>query len=268
MEYRLVTEEKRAKYTPELVGQAHVIISDEEKFWVVKHKPGSVDEEKRDLLGYLLGCKFANVAEVKFLNDEDHKQIRVLAGKDDTSLPSNTFLVRLAGSYSLDELPCKTLEQAVATELVYSTWIRRRDAHVDNRVYVRGIPTFFDYQTAFLGEPGLADITAFFGQPTNYGDAGAWRVKTLDSNLTLLTRGVNKTFTGGYHYVHDLDSFKKEIAILKTSFANNLANDWKNSIAQVGFDSPKKEEILGFLEKNLSTLQDDIDRMQQILFQD
>lgn len=263
--YGLATDEDRAKYAPELVGRGHVIVTDGEKFWVVKHKPGLLDIEKREFLGYLLGHKFSNVAEVKLLDQEEHRQVRTLAGKGEDSLPSNTFLVRLGGSYPIDDLPCQTVEKAVATELVYSTWIRRRDTHADNRVYVNGIPVFFDHHVAFLGEPEQANIATFFNpQPASYGHAGAWRIKERQDTMTTLEA---RTGNKAHHYVKDQNSFKRQIEDAKIDIMNSLENRWKDLIPGAGFTDSKRDEIAAFLKRNLETMNDDIEMMQQIIFQ-
>ena len=263
--YSLVTDEDRAKYAPELVGQGHVIVTDGEKFWVVKHKPGLVDIEKRESLGYLLGHKFSNVAEVRLLDQEEHRQVRTLAGKGEDSLLSNTFLVRLGGSYSVAELPCQTVEKAVVTELVYSTWIRRRDAHADNRVYVNEIPVFFDHHVAFLGETEQANIITFFNpQPASYGHAGAWRIiERQDGITTLEARTGNKA----HHYVRDQNSCRRQIEDAKIDLISSLEDGWEDAINKAGFVDSKRDEMAAFLKRNLETLNDDIKMMQQIIFQ-
>lgn len=267
MKYTLLSDEDRAKYAPELLGRGHILIRDGEKIWVVKHKSGYIDEEKRDLLGYLLGRKFSNVAEVRLLNREEHQEIRILTGKDESSTVNNTFLVRLVGSYIIDELPCKTTDEAVASELVYSTWIRRRDTHVDNRAYVGGLPLFFDHQTAFLGEPELADIVTFFMVPADYGHAGAWRVRQVeDEMITSKIREGNRTIVGAHHYVHDLENFKYKIEDAKSALKNSLQDGWENLIVQAGFTDSKKDSITNFLKSNLETLDNDIEVMRQIIF--
>lgn len=269
MTYILLSDDDRKRFALELVGKEHILVKDSEKVWVVKHKPSSVNEEKRDALGFLLGREFANVAEVKILNQEEHKEIQSLTSKDESSTPENTFLVRVAGSYSTDELPCKTLEQATAIELVYSIWIRRRDTHVDNRVYLDAIPIFFDFQTAFLGEPHLADINTFFSiPPTDYGQAGAWKVKLLKKWLTKLTRGEgHKPIMGGYHYVNNIEEFEKEVKkaidVIKTKTDKNT---WEKMIVDVGFASPDRENISIFLGTNLENLERDVSLMLKQVF--
>lgn len=245
--YELFSEEKRSKYAPELVGQKHVVVSDGEKLWVVKHKPGSTDEEKRDRLGYLLGRKLANVAEVKLLNKQEHIQIRTLAGKESSNV-DNTFLVRLGGSYSIEELSCKTLDQAVATELVYSTWIRRRDTHANNCVYTEGIPIFFDHQTAFLGQSELADISTFFSEPATEGHACNWRVReTQGDKTTIKARQGNID----HHYINSLETFRKQINAANFALKNSLKRGWEDLISEAGFDSSKKRRLLTFSKETL-----------------
>ena len=84
----------------------------------------------------------------------------------------------------MNELPYQTLEDAVAAELVYSLWARRRDTHVDNRAYVDGIPIYFDHEICFLAEPHFVHATAFFEALNDYGHAGFWRVKQVDRLVT------------------------------------------------------------------------------------
>jgi len=262
--YALATDEDRRKYAPELVGHGHIIVKDEKKLWVVKHKPGTIDEEKRDFLGYLLGRNFTNVAEVRPLNLEDHQQIRTLTNKGENSLPSNTFLVRLGGSYSLEELPCKTLEQAVATELVYSTWIRRRDTHTRNKVYLNSIPIFFDHETAFLGNQGLKNIGFFFSS-TKEGHAGSWRLKISSGAITTQdARRVNID----HHYVYNVEVFKKQLKIAKLSLEQSLQEKWEGLISQAGFIDPKRKEIAIFLKSNLETIDNDLKIMEEVIFRE
>lgn len=264
--YTLVSDEDIKKYAPELLGQGHFVVSGDGKLWRVKHKPGSVDDEKRDLLGYLLGCKFANVAEVKLLTPQEHEQIKILTDKDKNSLPTNTFLVRLAGTYSPEELLCKTLDEAVATELVYSTWIRRRDTHVLNRAYVGGIPVFFDFQTAFLGEKELADIKIFFSEPpADYGRASAWRVR---ESSDIITTSQARAGDNRVHCVRDLPAFKKQIDFAVIKLRDNLKEGWEDFISQAGFNSHQKDEIVNFLKRNLESLEEDLKLMQEIIFKD
>lgn len=263
MSFRIITDEEHKTYSPELVGSQHIIINDGSKFWIVKQSDGL----KRELLGYLLGKHIANVAEIKRLDAEEHSQIKLLTGKDDISTLENTFLVRLAGSYLKDELLHKTQEEAVAAELVFSTWIRRRDAHVDNRVYIEGIPIFYDHGVAFLREPDRAHITIFFKANNDYGHASFWRVKEVAGMMTTKqARAVDKSVKGAYHYVNDMESFKKRVKVMEKYLRDSLPPYWKNYVYEAGFQGSEAEIIYSFLNDNLRNLANDLENMEEVIF--
>lgn len=267
MKYSLISDEDRLKYAPELYGRGHVLVTDGQKIWVVKHKAGTVDEEKRDMLGYLLGKEFANITEVKLLDQEEHQQICVLSFKGSDSTPANTFLVRLGGSYSISELPCKTVEKAVATELVYSTWIRRRDTHVDNRAYISGIPIFFDHQTAFLAESKYAHTTAFLKFNPDYGHPASWRVRQISEVMTTeKARHVEKQEDKAHHYVNNLDLFREELDLAENTLRDVVPSDLKPLIRGVGFNDVSVEIINNFLVNNFHTLPNDLKQVKEIIF--
>lgn len=267
MQFSLLNDEEKSRLAPELVGSVAVVVTDSSKDWVVKPRNVATNEEKRDLLGYLLGYKFANIAEVKLLTPEEHNEIKILSGRGDDSTPSNTYLVRLAGSYSLDELPCKTVEEAVAAELVYSTWIRRRDTHVDNRCYITGVPIFFDHHIAF-GAEGVLTAEAFFTAAASYGHATFWRVKEIpDQMTTLKARSVDKNLAGAHHYVHNLQEFKNQVDKKVKELPAVLGDNWKSLISQAGFTNEEMEAIYQILANDLNNLESDIERMKQTIFQ-
>lgn len=267
MLFSQLPDSEKAKIAPELVGSGVVIVSDGSRSWVVKPRNVATNEEKRDYLEYLLGNKFANIAEVKLLNPDEHNEIKSLSGRGDESTPSNTYLVRLAGSYILEELPCKTLEEAVAAELVYSTWIRRRDTHVDNRVYVDGIPIFFDHHIAFDAE-GVQNAETFFTTGGSYGHADRWRVKsTTEPMATLKARGVDRNVAGAHHYVNDMEEFKIQLDKKAKKLPIILGNNWKDLIYQSGFVDKDAKNIYLLLKSNLDSLESDVARMKQTIFQ-
>lgn len=126
------------------------ILRFKEKHWFVKCKPNP-EEQKRDHLAYILGRGWTNIAEVLPLSEGEFDNLH----RVDVVLPkwatmNNTNLVRLVGDYTIDQLPHTDIDRAVASELVYSLWIRRRDTHAANRAYINCVPVFFDHQTAFL----------------------------------------------------------------------------------------------------------------------
>lgn len=267
--YRLATLVERAKFAPELVGKGHVIVFDGKKFWIVKHMPSMNRVGGRELLGYLLGYKFANVAEVKLLSQLEHEEVRILAAKGDDSILDNTCLVRLGGSYSIQELPCETLERAVARELVYSVWIRRRDTHVDNRVYVDGVPIFFDHHIAFLADPAFAHSTSFFKTAKDYGYPLHWRVKKISGKMdTIRARTVPNEHEKAYHYVNDVAQFKDELQFAEEEMKKISSSNVRQAISDCGFNIGESSLIDNFLANNLSTLNSDVEMMKNIIFQD
>lgn len=266
MQYDLVTDKDREKYAPELVGQRHVLVKRKEKIWVVKNKPISSNEEKRDLLAYLLGSPFANVAEVYLPTNDEIQQINTLRESEVQSLQNHTsYLIRLGGSYRVDEICCKTLEKAVASELVFSVWIRRRDVHANNRVYLIGIPIFFDHGTAFLGQKELADIKSFFGVPAPEGHGGAWRIKVTQAELSTIW---SRQHPIDYHYVNNIDDFKGQIDQAKGKIKDVSIDRLKDLISVAGFQKEETEQIWQFLKINQRNIDDDVEMMKTIIFQD
>lgn len=266
MNYIFPSIEEIAKFSPDLLPR---IIKNQDKFWFVKYKPGTHDQEKRDLLAYLLGKDVCNVSEVKLLSDSEHAEIKTKLNLDEGSNKNNTFLVRLAGSYSPSELPNQTLEAAVATELVYSIWIRRRDTHALNRVYLNGIPIFFDHETAFLADPQWAHSTMFFRNNPDYGHPGYWRVRTISDSEkmeTMKARNTPNINDQAHHYVYSLEDFKKEIIKAEQSVKNLASSDLKQAIIQAEFNQAEVEYIDSFLKNNILTLSNDIEQMKEIIF--
>ncbi|MFC1980520.1 hypothetical protein ACFLVS_06780 [Chloroflexota bacterium] len=243
------------------------VVSDEKRIWVIKHST-SVDSEKRELLGFLLGKEFCNVCEVELLNKHSLEELKQFAYPHESFSTSNTCLVRLAHSNSLEELPCKTIEEAVATELVYSIWIRRRDTTLDNRVYIKGIPMFFDFHIAFLGEADLADINVFYSQNQDHGRAGLWRVKIWNDFLTQFTGTIDPIQVGTTHFINSMPAFYQQVDKSKTTLKRKLANKIEAIVNQVNFSIEVEEQIIDFLINNLNTLDSDVNKMLKVLRKD
>jgi len=266
--YRLLSSEEKARISKGLLNEGRYrIITDEENFWVLKHNSYQ-DCEKRDLLGFLLGKDFFNIAEVILLNDQQLEEIKQFVYPGELFTVNNTFLVRLAHSYSPRALLCKTLEEAVATELVYSLWIRRRDAHIDNRTYIKGIPIFFDFHIAFLGESDLADINVFFSQTQDHGRAGLWRVKVWKDFLAKFTGAINPIEIGAYHFVNDLNSFYQHVEKSKTILKEKIVNQVEACVRQVNFANTTETQVIEFLKRNIDTLDADIKQMFEVVGKD
>jgi hypothetical protein len=255
------------KVAPELRGNAmNRVVKYDGKNWYVKMK-GDPEEGRRDLLAYLLGRNWANVAEVQLLNEDQFQEIRTLIDLGDSTSSEKTFLVRLAQDYCMDELPIKDLDEAVATELVFSLWIRRRDAHPENRAYVQGIPLFFDHQTAFLGEPWLRHLNVFFSEGPDAGYAGRWRIREIDQQALLNTAEVRKKAQASnkaMHFVHGKVKFAEFLNQTVEKINKHDPRDWINAAQQAGLDDMRAREIVAFLEETRSSLDNGLTQMQAI----
>jgi hypothetical protein len=130
----------------------------------------SAEVASKELLAYRLSSGIGNVAEVRRVTPE-------MEIADSTERPvhapgCNAIIVRLVQDYSLGELTLKAMDEAVASELVYTTWIRRRDAYVANMGYVDGVPMFFDHHIAFDEYGEAQTASEFFRRHDNGGYAG------------------------------------------------------------------------------------------------
>lgn len=138
-------------------------------------------EPWREVFASSLGHSWLNIADVAYPDGVDD----AVWGDGRPFLPqhdSGLVLVRIAQDYGTDELPITDLDRAIAAELVFSMWIRRRDAHPWNRAYVSGMPIFFDHHIAFGAEAANLQIRSFFRVGEDAGHAGRWRVRALDSS--------------------------------------------------------------------------------------
>ncbi len=265
MLYRYLSDSEREKHFGVIAALGQDIVTDGENFWVVKQQDAPAYDGNRDLLAFRLAQSFANVAEVRLLGSTDGTLFDRRASRKRALDPQRTFLVRLAESYDVTELPCQTAEQAVATELVYSVWIRRRDAHARNRVYVQGIPVFFDHQTAFFGERALADIRTFFATPARCGFGGAWRVQETETMITTATARQRNIDT---HYVMNFDAFRRELKkVSATLLAMVQHTRWREIVADANIWGTTPDEIIRFLESNAVTLDRDLMIMENIFRQ-
>jgi hypothetical protein len=77
----------------------------------------------------------------------------------------------------------------IAGELVFSLWVRRRDAHPWNRAYVGGVPGFFDHHTAFGAEADNVSLDGFFREGDNAGFTSRWRARILPEGELPTTAG-------------------------------------------------------------------------------
>jgi hypothetical protein len=162
------------------------------------------------------------------------------------------------------------LDLAVARELVFSLWIRRRDTHSYNRAYLidSNLYVFFDHQTAFLGEPELSDIQVFLdAKKLRAGHANAWAVKEIGCQ-ELSTDFVREYETSNrplsIHFVNDFLNFERCVEE-SISFIRTYEWDYKRAARKAGFCSKETAEIIQFLKKNMADLPGDCEEMMRIV---
>lgn len=235
--------------------------------WFVKCKDGS--ERRRDVLAALLAKGWLNVPEVRNLSAEEIRDLQHL----DLDVPAlsvdNTYLVRFAFDYSVEQLPVRDPDAALAYELVFSTWIRRRDAHAYNRIFTDGIPIFFDFGTAFLNEQSLVDLGVFFKRGPDTGWAGWWRLQPVGEigrDTYRLRCLENMSSKVGEHkvllpvesygaFLNGLDRCAAEIAALPSERIFS-------AIEQAGFVDTERDAIQAFLARSQRELPDALEWIQ------
>lgn len=167
----------------------------------------------REVLAFRLGWRWLNVAEVVY-PDEVREAFWIDGREFDPRGSVGQVLVRIAQDYDPGELPVIDLDQAIAAELAFSVWIRRRDAHPWNRAYVSGVPIFFDHHIAFGAEAENFAISSFFRSGQDGGYSGRWRVRALPPSETPTTEG-ERAFSGlqlAIHRVRDLSAFDEHLS--------------------------------------------------------
>jgi hypothetical protein len=256
----------QARYT-------NCLVSYRGQSWFVKSK--SVNDKKRHLLAYYLGNQLANVGEVKGLDREEFTVLR----NNGVDLPPdanwrNTYLVRFAQESTSDELPKATLDSAIASELVFSMWIRRRDAHSFNRSVVAGTTVFYDHGTAFLGAPALGSIDDFFRTGPDPGYAGLWRLRLTpvhEISTLSLRRKEREQFAerGGdsYNYLLIIDRirFVAELDIARDQIKSLSQAFIKACVKKAGFGFPLRGIVVRFLLANQNRIESEAIRLKLVL---
>ena len=158
----------------------------------------SLAEAQKDLLAYNLIAGLMNVPSVIMPDAPVRAKLDAIlkARHPDMAIESLTLhLVRLYQDYRASMLPITDLTQAIAAEIVFSMWINRRDAHNSNRVYVSGIPMFFDFSAAF--EANVPGTSADFFRPgVNSGFVPNWRLWTIPQDKEIKTQDIRNLERG------------------------------------------------------------------------
>ena len=202
-------------------------------------------EGRAERLAYLLGGDEFNIAEVR-------------PAPVVWNLGTNAVIVRIAQQYESDDLPIKALDEAVAAELVFSMWIRRRDTHAFNRVYVDGVPVFFDHHIAFgMVEPMNRSPRWFFRGGPDGGYVSRWRVTSTDDSPaihTLAIRHFNKETNHAVHPVDDVAGFPARLMEWSDRIGDRDLRGLEESVALAGYDGTEAAQISHLLRTSQRAL--------------
>jgi hypothetical protein len=242
-----------------------LLVEDESgRIWFL-NTVGNVDPRRspRARFVYLLGAPFVNVAEVQLLEESSAEVLRELG------LPKATdrcFVVRVVENYATDELPCRTVDSATAGELVFSLWIRRRDAHAENRGYnPDGIPVFFDFDLACCMDGRSTELQDFFSH-TGPGDAGTWRVQeAMPEQIPISTEIARRVgHNTGVHLIQSISGFEAEAHSIARAIAGDNRNF--NEIAvKAGLSDYEAPRFLSLLEQTRGSLLQDTEAMLDVV---
>ena len=214
------------------------------------------------IIAYQLGLNTVSIIEINKTDFNLIKSIDDIKLEDEAD-SENTYLVRLAQSYKKETLPIKNLDEAVASELIFSLWIRKRDTHIDNKIFINGIPIFFDFDVAF--DINKKDVNKFFenkkrknGKYRDWGFAGCWSVTT---KKTLEEIRIAKNEKICYHLIENLDNFQEQL--------DKYCKKIKHYNIEKAFDKIKDTEglleIKQFLIENKKTISEDCEILKNIL---
>jgi len=162
-----------------------------------------------EVLGCRLGQSWLNVAETVAGSEAS-------GATDLNGAPIETAggppLVRVGQTSAVDGLPIRDLDEAIASELAFSLWTRRRDAGAWNRVYLEGVPVFFDHHIAFGTEDDHRSLDGFFKRGSNGGHASQWRLKRLENGEVPTTMGERALpREHGVHRIRSADEFERHL---------------------------------------------------------
>ncbi len=151
------------------------------KHWFLKNRPENSQEKNLNYLTYLIAKEWLNIPEVIIPSAKVLEALeKNVSQRIGEKINPDAFLVRLVQDYKETEIPIKELDYAMATEIAFSTWIGRRDAHACNRAFKNGIPMFFDFGIAFGVEH-----QDFLRSGPDAGYAGNWRFSKIE-NKTII----------------------------------------------------------------------------------
>lgn len=235
------------------------VVRFDNKLWCVK-KCEDNHARNRELLLYSLGRGLVNVAEIRALTSDEFAVVKEMVVLREGAVFQNTLMSRLVQDYSKDELPLKGLDDAVAGELVFSLWVRRRDAHDYNHWYTKEfLPVFYDLSASLdYGHERFNDVNIFF-ENHDCGYAGAWRVR--ERNGSFAVRGSSANCV---HPIDSISGFKRAVGSVTRSIASRRF-ELKDLVENAGFTGADIETQVRFLETTKTSLYEDVSKMLQVV---
>ena len=239
------------------------------KTWFIKSCPEDPESKNRDLLAFLLGGSWLNIPEVRLLSSEEFRALFQKKAElfGEKASEQNTYLVRLVQDYGIGEIPLQNFDSAIASEIAFSIWIRRRDAHSGNRAFVHGIPMFFDFHIAFGGES-----EDFFRGGPGGGYVENWRLWQIKSDTALEDIALLSylEFDKNIAAIPIINKSHFETALLRfTGYIREY--DRKNlyeTIKKAGFSEERCLQVNRILQKSLEDLDFSLNRILYIINKD
>jgi hypothetical protein len=224
-------------------------------------------EPWREVFAWRLGQPWLNIAEVVYPDNVQGANWR--GGRPfEEHGNASLVLVRIGQDYKSEELPIQDLDTAIATELVFSTWIRRRDAHPWNRTYISGLPIFFDHHIGFGAEAANLPIATFLRVGDDGGYAGRWRVRTLPASETPTTSGEREA-SGGRMAIHRIRDVARFPSLLHDAVSRIRQFDRFELTSLAKSSRVTQPEILvEFLAQTQDRLDDELAKLQAVLWKD
>ncbi len=260
------------KYKDELADQKgndqrNRIISFKGKYWYVKTINDNSKKKNFDLLSYKLGKGWLNTPEVMLLTDSQRRILsKKLFGEEE-----NIYLIRLAQDYSAKDLPIKNFTEAIASEIVFSIWIMRRDAHNSNRTIINGkIPIFFDMEVGFrrLDKKNEVMYDRFFQGGKDHGYVANWRLYYLNGLdhihiKKLREMEFNKPLT--LHPIESTEKFWRSVEFFRNKIENFSNDHLMELVYQSGLDGDTALKVHQRLIYSKNRLGESINHIKPIL---
>jgi hypothetical protein len=219
--------------------------------YYVKPAPDA-DRARLERLGYLLARDLFNVPEVLPAD---------VAGEGQ---PHESW-VRLCQDCDRGALPVQDLTRAIASEIVFSAWISRRDAHNSNRCYLHGLPMFFDFGAAFEMRQPVPD---FFRAGPFSGAVPNWRLVELPPGTVLKTAVIRECERGKpltLQPVHSADRFWSAADEFSEVISRYRDARIESAILASGFEARSTERLVDLLVRNRRGLGERLRRIRSLM---